>query len=409
MPDPRSNKPAQSSIDPGAQANLVVGIVFLAFMGQMILNPIIAPLSRQMGLREWHIGATISLAAIVLAGLSAYWGRASQRIGAKRVLAAGLVIAIIALSAFGIVSYLGMNQVVGGVGLVFGVVITRGLLYGGGISAIAPTAQAHLVTHTASENGRVKALGMIGAAQGMASIVGGVTGGVLAAAGGLLLPLVVMPVVMVIGLVVLLVSFAPQRQGQLFAKPQRIRFTDPRVAPWLATGLVMFLVFSSVATIFGFTVQDRFALSATATAGISAIYLTIMGVTMIIAQAVIAPRTGWGAAKLLRTGLTITLVATVLIWPTSSHALLVVGCIVLGVGMGLAMPGYNTGPTLKMSADEQGAVAGIINANNGLAYAIAPLASTALYGWNSLAPFTVCIALIAVVAIYAHTAPALRQ
>ncbi|MCW1000390.1 hypothetical protein OJ918_10870, partial [Streptococcus anginosus] len=101
----------------------------------------------------------------------------------------------------------------------------------------------------ASENGRVKALGMIGAAQGMASIVGGVTGGVLAAAGGLLLPLVVMPVVMVIGLVVLLVSFAPQSRGQLFAKPQRIRFTDPRVAPWLATGLVMFLVFSSVATI----------------------------------------------------------------------------------------------------------------------------------------------------------------
>ena len=166
MPDPRSNKPTQSSIDPGAQANLVVGIVFLAFMGQMILNPIIAPLSRQMGLREWHIGATISLAAIVLASLSAYWGRASQRVGAKRVLAAGLVIAIIALSAFGIVSYLGMNQVVGGVGLVFGVVITRGLLYGGGISAIAPTAQAHLVTHAASENGRVKALGMIGAAQG---------------------------------------------------------------------------------------------------------------------------------------------------------------------------------------------------------------------------------------------------
>ncbi|MCU9975051.1 hypothetical protein FYZ35_02850, partial [Mobiluncus mulieris] len=32
-----------------------------------------------------------------------------------------------------------------------------------------------------------------------------------------------------------------------------------------------------------------------------------------------------------------------------------------------------------------------------------------LYGWNSLAPFTVCIALIAVVVIYAHTAPALRQ
>ncbi|WP_341830290.1 hypothetical protein QEV59_10640 [Trueperella pyogenes] len=83
----------------------------------------------------------------------------------------------------------------------------------------------------------------------------------------------------------------------------------------------MFLVFSSLATIFGFTVQDRFALSATTTAGISAIYLTVMGITMIIAQAMIAPKTGWSAAKLLRTGLIITLVATVLIWPTPSRPL----------------------------------------------------------------------------------------
>ncbi|WP_460998246.1 MFS transporter [Trueperella pyogenes] len=408
MPDPHSDKPAQSPIDPGSQANLVVGIVFLAYMGQMILNPIIAPLSRQMGLQEWHIGATISLAAIVLASLSAYWGRASQRLGAKRVLATGLAVAIIALSAFGVVSYLGMNQGLSGIGLVFGVVITRGLLYGAGISAIAPTAQAHLVTHTTSENGRVKALGMIGAAQGMSSIVGGVAGGALAAAGGLILPLAVMPVVMALGLIVLLVSFKPQGQGLIFKKPKRIRFTDPRVLPWLVSGLVMFLVFSSLATIFGFTVQDRFALSATTTAGISAIYLTVMGITMIIAQAMIAPKTGWSAAKLLRTGLIITLVATVLIWPTPSHALLAVGCILLGLGMGLAMPGYNTGPTLKMTTDEQGAVAGVINANNGLAYAVAPLASTALYGWSPVAPFVISIALLAVAVVYTHITPSLR-
>lgn len=408
MPDPHSDKPAQSSIDPGSQANLVVGIVFLAYMGQMILNPIIAPLSRQMGLQEWHIGATISLAAIVLASLSAYWGRASQRLGAKRVLTTGLAVAIIALSAFGVVSYLGMNQGLRGIGLVFGVVITRGLLYGAGISAIAPTAQAHLVTHTTSENGRVKALGMIGAAQGMSSIIGGVAGGALAAAGGLILPLAVMPVVMALGLIVLLVSFKPQGQGLIVEKPKRIRFTDPRVLPWLVSGLVMFLVFSSLATIFGFTVQDRFALSATTTAGISAIYLTVMGITMIIAQAMIAPKTGWSAAKLLRTGLIITLVATVLIWPTPSHALLTVGCILLGLGMGLAMPGYNTGPTLKMTTDEQGAVAGVINANNGLAYAVAPLASTALYGWSPVAPFVISIALLAVAVVYTHITPSLR-
>lgn len=48
------------------QTKLVLATVMLAYMGQMMLNPIIAPLSRAMGMAEWQIGATISLAAIAL-------------------------------------------------------------------------------------------------------------------------------------------------------------------------------------------------------------------------------------------------------------------------------------------------------------------------------------------------------
>lgn len=406
---PKTNPDKPAPIDPSAQATLLVTIIFLAYMGQMLLNPIIAPLSREMGLKEWHIGATISLSAIILASLSAYWGRASQRLGVKRVLTTGMMIATIALAAFGAIAYVGMDHMLVGPALVIGVLTTRGLLYGAGISAVAPTAQAHLVTHTTSENGRVKALGMIGAAQGMASIVGGVVGGALAALGGLLLPLAVMPIIMLISILVLAMKFAPRGRTRLIEQPKRIRFTDPRVAPWLACGLGMFLVFSSIATIFGFTIQDRFALSATDTAGVSALYLTLMGVTMIVAQAAIAPKTQWGASKLLRTGLAIVLLATICLWPTDSHALLVLASILLGLGMGLAMPGYNTGPTLKMNDDEQGAVAGVINANNGLAYAIAPFASTALYGWHVTAPFIVSIVLIAAITVFAFAHPALRR
>lgn len=396
-------------IPASAQAGLVTLIVFLTYMGQMLLNPIIAPLSREMGLREWHIGATISLAAVVLASFSAYWGRTSQRLGVRRVLVTGMMIATISLAAFGVISYLGMNQMLTGVGLVIGVMVTRGVLYGSGISAVSPTAQAHLVTHTESEGGRVKALGMVGAAQGMASIIGGVVGGALAAVGGLLLPLAVMPVIMIVGILVLVLKFHPQAGTHLIEQPKKIKYTDPRVMPWLIGGLFMFLVFSSISTIFGFTVQDRFNLSGEATAGISAIYLTVMGLAMIVGQAVVAPKTGWGAAKLFRIGLTLVLGSVICLWPVDSYILLAVASVLLGLGLGLAMPGYNTGPTLQMAKDEQGAVAGIINANNGAAYAVAPVASTALYGWNEFAPFIVSIALVAALVIYAFTNPLLRK
>lgn len=75
------------------QLKLVLSAIFLAWLGQMILNPIIAPLAREMGLQEWHIGATISLAAITLASLSQYWGRRSMRVGAKKVLVTAMAIA----------------------------------------------------------------------------------------------------------------------------------------------------------------------------------------------------------------------------------------------------------------------------------------------------------------------------
>ncbi|XCB28959.1 MFS transporter [Arcanobacterium hippocoleae] len=167
--------------------------------------------------------------------------------------------------------------------------------------------------------------------------------------------------------------------------------------------------FSSLATIFGFTIQDRFNFSGEATAGISAIYLTVMGFAMIAGQAVIAPKTGWSAAKLFRTGLALLLIGIVCLWPVNSHILLAIGCVLLGVGMGVAMPGYNTGPTLQMDADEQGAVAGVINANNGIAYAVAPVVSAALYGWNPLVPFIVSIVLIAAITLYAFIHPVLRK
>lgn len=122
----------------------------------------------------------------------------------------------------------------------------------------------------------------------------------------------------------------------------------------------------------GATISD----SATDTTGVSALYLTLMGVTMIVAQAAIAPKTRGRASKLVHTGLAIVLLATICLWPTDSRILLVLASILLGLGVRLAMPGCNTGPTLNMDEDKQGAVAGVINANNGLAYTITSIAST---------------------------------
>jgi hypothetical protein len=52
----------------------------------------------------------------------------------------------------------------------------------------------------------------------------------------------------------------------------------------------------------------------------------------------------------------------------------------------MALPGYTAGPTLALGPDEQGAVAGLINATNGSTFIAGPLIGTALYGAGPALP-----------------------
>ncbi len=86
------------------QAKLLLAMVLLAFLGQMMLNPLIASLSRAMGLQEWQIGAAISTAALALALLSQFWERRSQRLGVKRTLVVAMLIALCGLVGFSVMA-----------------------------------------------------------------------------------------------------------------------------------------------------------------------------------------------------------------------------------------------------------------------------------------------------------------
>ncbi|MDO5728853.1 MAG: MFS transporter [Actinomycetaceae bacterium] len=393
---------------PYGQIKLVLLIMFLAYLGQMILNPIIAPLARAMGLAEWHIGATISIAAVALALLSQFWGRRSLRVGAKKVLLTAMTLAFFALCGFAVVAWLGMQRLWVGVPLVLAVMLTRGLIYGGSIAAIAPTAQAYITSRVPGEKERLKYLGTAGAVQGLAAIIGAVLGGALAV-GGLIVPLIVMPIMMLLGLVVLISKMEPYAAEQVVEEPPRISFLDPRVFPFLVVGQLLFLSFSAVQILIGFVIQDRFELNATTTASVTAAIMFIMSIVMIIIQGGVVPRISWDTRKLLRFGMSGMTLAMVLFIFADGYVLFVVASIVMGIGFGLALPGYTTGPTLDMSPSEQGGVAGVISSNSGWAYAIAPVLFTSLYGWMPVLPFLVGAVLLGFGAVFTMIHPLLRR
>ncbi len=393
---------------PAPQIKLVLMAAFLAFLAQMTLNPIIAPLSREIDMPEWQVGVTISTAAVMVVLTAQMWGRRSQSLGRKRVLVAALALGAITTAAFALVSRLGMTGALSGATLFVLFILLRGIGFGTAIAAVQPTAQAYIADVTDDERTRVKGMAGVGAVQGIAMVAGSVVGGLLAAF-GLLTPLIAVPVLLGLGLVLVASRLEPEPRTTLIERPALVRPTDPRVWPFLLAGFGMFTALGFIQIITGFIVQDRLDLDAQTAGVLTGAALLAAGVGMILAQAVIVPRSGWGPATLLRVGGAVALLGFVVLIPDIGPVTLFGSLALIGLGLGTAMPGYTAGPTLLVSREEQGGLAGLIAANMGLTFVIAPTAGTVLYGVWAPLPVIVGAAVMAVVTGFVLSHPRFRR
>lgn len=400
--------PAPETTSPRPQIPLLLAAVLLIYLGQMTLNPIIAPLSREVGLAEWQIGVTISTAAVMVVLTSQFWGRRSQSLGRKPVLVAAFVLATAAMTLFALLAWLGMTGAITGVTLFLLFVLLRGIGFGTAIAAVPPTAQAYIADVTPDEKTRVKGMAGVGAVQGIAMIGGSVIGGALSAL-GILTPLIAVPVLLLAGLALILFRLRREPRHELIETPTRVSPFDSRVWPFLLAGFGMFTALGFIQVITGFIVQDRLGLDATATGLVTGGALLAAGVGMILAQAVIVPRSGWTPPTLLRVGSVIAFAGFLALVIDAGPVLLFAAILLIGLGLGIAMPGYTAGPTLLVSREEQGGLAGLIGATTGLTFVTAPTASTALYGVWAPLPIIIGGAIMAIVAVFVLTHPRFRR
>ncbi|MGO1629672.1 MAG: MFS transporter [Microbacterium sp.] len=390
------------------QISLLLTTVFLAYLGQMTLNPIIAPLARELGLAEWQIGVTISVAAVMVVLSSQFWGRRSQSWGRKPVLMAALALAILAMTGFAIVAALGMRALLPTTVLFALFVLLRGVGFGSALAAVAPTAQAYIADVTHDEATRTKGMAGVGAVQGVSMIGGAVVGGALAGF-GLLSPIVVVPVLLAIALALVAARLRREPRHELIPDPARVKPTDTRVWPFLLTGFGMFTALGFMQVLMGFVVQDRLDLTPELTGVVTGGSLLAAGVGMVVAQSIIVPRSGWTPATLLKIGTIIATLGYALLIPNLGPWALIISILLIGLGLGIAMPGYTAGPTLLMHREEQGGLAGLIGATNGLTFVIAPTASTALYGvWQPL-PIIIGAVIMGLVAVFVLLHPRFKM
>jgi hypothetical protein len=117
------------------------------------------------------------------------------------------------------------------------------------------------------------------------------------------------------------------------------------------------------------------------------------------AQWGLIPRLGLGPRSLILWGALIAAAGLIGTMLSADLYGITIGFAVASLGFGFTRPGFTAGASLAVPLAEQGAVAGVITAANGISYVLAPALGIGLYGWRHNAPFALFAVLLVILAI----------
>ncbi len=357
----------------------------LVGMGQTILFSVLAPLGREAGLTELQIGAIVSASSITVFLTVPLWGRASDRWGRKRVMLIGMFGYALGTALFTGVFYLALIGIIAGLTAFFALVISR-VMHASVMSATMPASSAYMADITTPDQ-RTKGMGAVGAANNIGAILGPAVGGGLAFF-SLLAPLWFGAGVILITAVVTMLTLpeVPTRDFKGRKSP-RISYFDRRILSFVIVGVFMFMGFAIVQNTMAFRMQDALGLNGIETARMFGIGMILTAVFSLFSQAVLVQMLELKPFSLLRVAMPLLIAAFYLMSAYETQWTLLGSMALLGLGMGLAGPGFMAGASIAVSAEEQGAVAGVAGSCPPMGFTIGPLVGTSLYSLNPAYPF----------------------
>lgn len=351
---------------------------------QTVLFAILAPLGREVGLVEVQIGAIISCSSLTLFLVSPMWGRASDDWGRRKVLLIGLFGYSVGTMVFAGVFQIALLGYLVPVTALAWLIVTR-VANATAMAAVTPSSNAYMADIT-SLNDRVKGMGAIGAAFNTGSILGPAIGGLLASI-SLLTPLY-FSVFLTLSAAILTYFALPELpKDAVKMKRPKLKYSDPRIFPLVVAGVSLFMGFAIVQQTVAFRFQDELGLSGIETAELVGISLMLSAIAALFVQLVVIPRLSVRPFVLLRIAMPIMMSSFGILAFSHAQEMYLLAMCILGVGMGLAGPGFMAGASVAVSSEEQGAVAGVAGSCPALGFAIGPLLGTYLYSIDGALPY----------------------
>jgi MFS family permease len=387
---------------------LASGIVIFA-IGQSLLFIIVAPLARSIGLSEMQFGIAFSLANVSLIFAGPFWGKKSDVIGRKPVFIIGLFGSAIGTLAMAATLSAGMQHTVSTAVLLAMIFFSR-VLYGLTASSIYPSSAGYMADVT-SWNDRAKGMALIGSANAIGSILGPAIGGGLAFM-GVLFPMYAAAAVSVAGALAAIIWLAEPEQHKIrqqnkdSSKPA-LKFTDPRLVPYMIMWAVVFVIFISLNFITSFYIQDRFGINdIAAVMRVASLMLAAMALVITLVQGVLFQIIKISPQLLLRLSGPLFAISLFTMAFAPNLIVLAIAFGTLGGAFACATPGINGSASQKMQPHEQGAAAGFLSAANTSGAILGPIVGTSLYRLQPNAPMLVGGVLMVIISIYAFTIPA---
>ena len=380
----------------------------------MLTSAVLPPLTRELKLPDWTAGAIFSLSAAVWVVTAPYWGAKSNVWGRRKVAAIGMFGFAASMFFFALVSLAALMGWITNWILIFILLLTARTLFGVFGSATNPAAQAYVADRT-SRDERMDEIATLtsgftlGQMAGPAAAAALITGGaILSPTIGLLAPVIIITVIAAAIAWLVLTRLPEHRSPRADAGLGRSSGTKglwkhPAILPFLIYAVALSLVTGVLSQTFPYAIMDRMNAPGAASAQFTGPAMTLGAMATLISQLVLIPRLKLPVRSLMVYGAIMLAFASLFMVWAQDFALFAFAQILFGFGQGLARPGFSAGASLAATHEQQGDIAGLITAANGMGFVISPLFGLWMYeNVSSEAPFIVCTVVVVLMALYAY-------
>ena len=414
---------ASSPISSGRMTLLFV-VMLVTAAGNTAMQSVMPSIGTALKVNDVWISLAYSWSALLWVVCAPIWARRSDRRGRKAMMALGLVGFVASMALCGIVLWAGLSGWITAFWALIAFAAARSL-YGGFGSAAPPAVQAYVASRTPRAE-RTNALSLIASSFGLGTVIGPA-----------LAPLMVLPFMgmgltgpficfAAIGLAALIIlrlrlpndtpQFAARGQtasyssgpgaptaeeqgeaddGDEAKEPARLKWFEPRLRPWVISGLVGGHAQAMILGISGFLVLDRLGLRDSPAEGAGPVGLVLMAGAMatLLAQWGLIPRFNLGPRAATLSGILVAAIGAAMLGAATSLHTIALGYAIASLGFGLFRPGTTAGTSLAVTRAEQGQASGVVASVAGASFIYAPALGVWLYNINDWLGFGLIIAL----------------